>query len=62
MGEFGFVEAYERKVEEVRPWLNEDDTKIVKFAEWYIEGLSRNIESERARAEEQLALRKHNFE
>lgn len=60
-GEFGFVEAYKRKIEEVVDWLSDPNPKVVRFTEWYISGLNSNIALEQASAEEQLALRKHQF-
>lgn len=58
-GEFGFVEAYERKIQELRPWLSDDNASVRAFAEDYVDSLSKSIETERRRAEEQITLRKH---
>jgi hypothetical protein len=60
-GEFGFVEAYERKKQEVQAWLADPDEKIQNFARQYITNLDKSIASERRRAEEDIELRKHRF-
>lgn len=58
-GEFGFVEAYERRIDEIRPWLSDEAATVRAFAADYVESLGKRIEVERRRAEEQIALRKH---
>jgi len=60
-GEFGFVEAYQSKREEVREWLSDPEERITDFAQWYIAGLDEMISTERSRAEEEIALRRHAF-
>jgi len=60
-GEFGFAEAWERKKNEVQNWLNDPDEKIQEFAKWYIANLEQMSVSERKRAEEEIALRKHKY-
>lgn len=60
-GEFGFVEAYQSKREEMREWLSDPEQRIADFAEWYIAGLDEMISIERSRAEEEIALRRHAF-
>jgi hypothetical protein len=60
-GEFGMAEAYARKREELLEWLQDPDTKVKHFAERYVADLDKMIAAERARAEEQLALRKHRY-
>lgn len=58
VGEFGFAEAYERKKNEVKEWLNDPEEKVQDFARWYINTLDQLIAAERKRAEEDIALRK----
>lgn len=60
-GAFGFAEAYERKKNEVRDWVNDPDERIKEFARWYIAGLDQMISADRRRAEEEIALRKHRY-
>jgi ppGpp synthetase/RelA/SpoT-type nucleotidyltranferase len=61
MGEFGFAEAYEGKIEEIKPWLNDGNEKVRKFAAEYVRGLENRAKSERRRAEEDIELRKHEY-
>ena len=61
MGEFGFAEAYERKIEEIKPWLNDEKQKVRNFAADYVTGLENTAKSERRRAEEDIELRKHAY-
>lgn len=60
-GEYGMVEAYERKRLEVLDWLQDPDDRIRTFAVKYISELEVMRDSERARAEESIALRKFNY-
>lgn len=59
-GEYGMAEAYERKRLEVLDWLQDPDDRIRTFAVKYISELEVMRDSERARAEESIALRKFN--
>ena len=61
MGEFGFAEAYERKVEEIRPWLADENERVRKFAAEYVESLENQAKAERRRAAEDIELRKHAY-
>lgn len=60
-GEYGFVNAYERKKEEVKDWLNDQDEKVRAFAAKYRDDLDKEIEWERKRADEDIALRKFRY-
>ncbi len=60
-GEYGIAEAYDRKKEEVREWLNDTDVKIREFAKRYMAEMERLSGAERKRADEEIALRKHRF-
>ena len=60
-GEFGFAEAYEGKIEEIKPWLNDENEKVRNFAADYVTGLKNTAKSERRRAEEDIELRKHAY-
>lgn len=57
-GEFGFVEAYQRKKSEVISWLQDPSEEVKTFAEKYIANLDSLISTERARSEERIALSK----
>lgn len=60
-GEYGMADAYERKRLEVLDWLQDPDDRIRTFAVKYVSELEAMRDSERARAEESIALRKFNF-
>ena len=61
VGEYGFAEADERKIEEIKPWLNDENEKVRKFSANYVTGLENAAKSERRRAEEDIELRKHAY-
>ena len=60
-GEYGFVQAYERKRGEIEPWKTDENVRVRAFAEWLIASLDHMIDSERKRADEELALRKYKY-
>lgn len=60
-GDYGMAEAYERKRLEVQEWLQDPDDRIRTFAVKYISELEAMRDSERARAEESMTLRKFNY-
>ncbi len=61
MGEFGFAEAHERKIEEIKPWLTDENERVRNFSAGYVTSLERQAKSERRRAEEGIELRKHAY-
>lgn len=61
VGEYGMSEAYEKKRLEVLDWLQDPDDRVRTFAVKYIAELEVMRDSERARAEESIALRKFNY-
>jgi len=61
MGEFGFAEAYEQKIEEIRPWLDDESEAVRKFAVNYVREIENMAKSDRRRAEEEIELRKHEY-
>lgn len=60
-GEYGHVEAYQNKITEIKPWLDDPESAVVEFAHKYIDMLQRSVDNERERADEEIALRKHRF-
>ena len=60
-GEYGFAEAYERKRLEVLDWLQDADERVKEFATNYIAELERMRDTEKARADEQIVLRKFDY-
>jgi hypothetical protein len=60
-GEFGMVEAYQRKKAEITPWLNDRNANVVAFARRYVLSLDRMINAEQRRAEQELEMRKRDW-
>jgi hypothetical protein len=60
-GEYGLVQAYERKRGEIEPWKNDENARVRAFADWLIVSLDHMIDSERKRADEELAVRKYKY-
>jgi hypothetical protein len=60
-GEFGLVDAYQRKKTEVECWLTHEEERIRNFAKQYIKNLDKLIAVEKHRAEEGIELRKHKY-
>jgi len=61
-GEFGFVEAYTKKKDEMATWLTDDDAHVRSFAESYARLLDRRIAAEQRRGEERLEMRKRMYD
>jgi len=61
MGEFGMAEAYEKKLNDLSPWLGDESESVRAFARSFLDGLKSMIKQERQRAEESIALRKFQF-
>lgn len=60
-GEYGFVEAYKIKIDEIKPWLHDENERVREFAKGYIADLEKQIQYETIRAKEGIALRKHQY-
>ncbi|HVI61103.1 MAG TPA: ABC transporter substrate binding protein [Bradyrhizobium sp.] len=60
-GQFGFVEAYQRKKNEVSPWLSDPRPKVRAFAERYQRTLDRSIAAEQRRSETDYELRRREW-
>jgi len=60
-GEYGFVEAYKQKIEEIQSWLQDQSPRVKEFAQNYIASLEKTIEYEKKRADEDITLRKHQY-
>lgn len=61
-GEYGFVEGYERKKQEIQEWKKDKSKVIKKFAQEYENYLSKRIDYEKKRADEDIEIRKREFE
>lgn len=60
-GEYGILCAYEAKREEITHWKDDENSRVRAFAIWLTDYLDQMIVSERQRADEGLALRKHRY-
>lgn len=61
-GEYGFVEGYERKKQEIQEWKKDKNRIIKNFAQEYEKYLSNRIDYEKKRADEDIEIRKREFE
>ena len=61
-GEYGFVKGYERKKQEIQEWKNDKNKVIKKFAQEYESYLSKRIDYEKKGADEDIEIRKREFE
>jgi len=61
MGEYGMVQAYQRKRDEIGAWKTEENERLRTFSAWLTEQLDRRIDAEQQRADESLALRKYQY-
>lgn len=61
-GEYGIAEAYEKKSEMLKKYLDNGNDRVKKFSQEMIEGLKQRAEEERKRVAEEIQLRKINFE
>lgn len=60
-GEYGMLEAYEAKREQIAPWKDDESLRVRAFAAWLTDSLDQMIVSERQRADAGIALRKHRY-
>ncbi|MFN7902621.1 MAG: hypothetical protein ACK5O1_07335 [Holosporales bacterium] len=60
-GEYGLVDAYNAKIAEIEPWLNNKSLKIQSFTQSYVRNLEKMIESEKKRTNEDIEIRKYRF-
>ena len=57
-GEFGAAQTHQAKADLLRPWLDDESTRVVKFATGEIHSLELMVASETRRAQEEIAMRK----
>lgn len=60
-GEYGFVNAYEKKKQEIAAWKNVKNKALAAFYKGYISYLNQRIKEETKRADEDIAFRKRDF-
>lgn len=61
-GEYGFVKGYGRKKQEIQGWKKDKSGVIRDFAQRYENHLSKRIDYEKKRADENVEIRKRKFE
>jgi hypothetical protein len=60
-GEFGFVELYKQRRDQMLGWLDDERAPVREFAEKHIRSLERMIAVEQRRAEEDYEMRKREW-
>ncbi|HAU0992125.1 TPA: hypothetical protein ACGAPA_000730 [Legionella pneumophila] len=60
-GEDGILIAYQERLKDIELWLNDSNPEVVLFAENFKKSLERQIEAEKLRVAENIALRKHQY-
>ena len=60
-GNFGPAQTYQKKIELLTPWLENDVERVSKFAEKQIQYFKQRVASETRRAQEEIALRRLDF-
>jgi len=61
-GEFGFVEAWRRKKEDLAEWLTDERPTVKAFAEKHLAELDRMIAAEQRRAEAEREMRQRDYD
>ncbi|MEZ8990481.1 hypothetical protein FCV82_09640 [Vibrio breoganii] len=61
IGEYGYANALKGKLEDIKPWLEDDHVNVVKFAYQYSAHLQELIDTEIKRIDEQVALERHKY-
>lgn len=59
MGEFGFGERYEQKIEEIKHGPDDENEIVQSFTADYVTELQNRAKFDRRRAKENIELRKH---
>jgi hypothetical protein len=60
-GEYGYANALKGKLEDMKPWLEDENANVVKFAYQYSAYLKNSIEHEIEIVDERVALDKHKY-
>jgi hypothetical protein len=60
-GEYGFVNAYKQKLEEVQSWKKDGSKAVRSFVKEYEDDLNKQIAFEQKRADEDIELRKREY-
>ncbi|HDS1779743.1 TPA: hypothetical protein QEM49_004303 [Pseudomonas putida] len=60
-GEYGMVEAYKRRIEQLSCWMSDENERVRNFAAWLTEGLQSLVEQETDRVDRSIELRKYQY-
>ena len=60
-GEFGIGQSYQGKAEMLKPWLEDENVRVKRFAKKLIAGLKNRAALENRRSEEDVALRRLSY-
>lgn len=60
-GDYGSVAAFEEKIQQISPWLEDLDRRVAAFAERYTEVLEMRAKHEQLRADEAVEQMKHQY-
>ena len=61
-GEFGQAQAYQGKADQLRPWLEDDNSRVAEFAAREIHVFEMTANSENRNTREQIAMRKLEYD
>ena len=61
-GEFGAAQTYQAKADSIRPWLDDSSERVRTFSEQEIRSLERRVAAENRRAQEEIALRRLDYD
>ncbi|MDH4330115.1 MAG: hypothetical protein OEV93_01010 [Candidatus Moranbacteria bacterium] len=61
-GEHGISDSYKRKVKDFEKYKKDKDENVKKFAEGFVDNMNQRAKEERKREDEEIALRKIEFE
>jgi len=61
-GEYGFVEGFKKKKEEIKIWKKDKNKVIQLFVKEYEDHLEKRISFEKKQADEVIELRKRRFD
>jgi hypothetical protein len=61
-GEFGFVEAYRERKEQIEAWLTDTRRQVRSVAERFVRRIDQRIAAEQRRAEQDKEMRRRNYE
>lgn len=60
-GEYGLMQAFEKKVDEIQPWKKDENKEVRNFAKKYEQGLKRQIVWEKKGADDMIHMMKKTY-